>query len=122
MCIRDRADGSVKFDSLPPGSYSLSASFSDQTPLARLGQKPLVAKHGEPTSFVVTAARAYKLSGRVVSSTDGKPVAEATIQVSTFKDGYMRFGSRTTTKLQVIDTDGKPALKARNAARRTSDL
>ncbi|MFK7822420.1 MAG: carboxypeptidase regulatory-like domain-containing protein, partial [Planctomycetaceae bacterium] len=71
------ADGSVKFPALPPGSYSLNVAFDLETPLGSLAQKPLVVNESEPTSFEINASRAYRLSGRAVSSVDGKPVANA---------------------------------------------
>ncbi|MFK7817089.1 MAG: hypothetical protein AB8G99_00095, partial [Planctomycetaceae bacterium] len=91
------ADGSVTFPALPPGSYSLNVTFDLETPLGSLAQKPLLVSEVEPTSFEINAARAYRLSGRAVSSVDGKPVANATVQVWTIRNGRRRYGPGATT-------------------------
>ncbi len=84
------ADGSVKFEALPPGTYSIRSQFNENTPLTPATLKPLVVEKSKPARFTVTGSRAYRIQGRVISSTDGKPVSDASVSASSVQNGRRR--------------------------------
>lgn len=91
------ADGTVEIDALPPGKYNVRTSFEPEIPLSSLPQSPLVVEQGQPAVLRLTAARAYRVQGRVISSADSTPVANASVQLTAIQEGRMRYVGQSTT-------------------------
>jgi protocatechuate 3,4-dioxygenase beta subunit len=94
------ARGTFHFNAVPPGHYEVNAQKGALKGFAELD----IDAFDEPPEVVVTLAEAGHLEGRVLSEEDGKPIAEARVELTPDDNNYDRPGYVDLSA--VTDEDG----------------
>ena len=95
--------GEFHLDNISPGAYRISGVLTKGVPLLLPKEIKLDVKPGEPINdFKINALKAFKITGRVIGSVDGDPIAGARVSVTTLIDGYSNHRSGVKT-----DAEGK---------------
>jgi uncharacterized GH25 family protein len=91
------AAGRFKWSALPPGEYELSVMIDPAVPLVVDATSKVPISPGGATEMKLPVRKALRITGRVVDSVNGKPVAGATVDVGTVTDNMIRSSQQVKT-------------------------